>query len=167
MGLQTEVKTLTPGKVFEARSTTLFEKMTSNQHVANMVMGIIGRLFVISTQMGRPFEGVTLSPVESSIPGEWRSRVEFLQISANVTGLWTFGGDLATYVSGRGERLAFALKRNPKLASWITSLIGQMDDFCTRKSFKFRDLVTHGFITKDGVMVIKVKNKDVFDKWGR
>ena len=167
MELQTEVKTITPGKVFEEKNFPLFERMTSNQHVANMVMGIVARLFVISFKTGRPFEGVVVSPVESHVAGEWRSRVEFKSLSMNASRLWTFGGDLMNYVSGKSERLAMALKKNPGLQNWITELIHQIDEFYVRKRFRFKDLVTHGLITKDGVMVIKVKNTGVFDRWGR
>jgi len=152
---------LNPAQAIESKSQTLFDKLVSNGELSNVVMAILGQLVIISSQQGKPIEGIVLGH-PNWLGRSIRSKVAFNSLAIPSMGFWRGEDDLARYAQGRAANLARVFDKNPGVLKFFTSLIKEIDLFCTYKGIDFKDVkVEKAIITSEYVMIITLSKEHV------
>ena len=156
-------------QALEQDAQTLFQKLSENQDLANVLMGFLGRIVLICQQTGKPLQGVEMDGVTESA-GDFRFRLNYHTLLISPPSLWTANryDDFKHYVEARSRNLARALETNVRLVTGFREVIEAIDRFCERKRMPFRELkVKKAFITKDNRTCVIKTGKETLDRWGR
>ena len=143
------------------RSERLADKLGANPDLANVILGFLGRLIIMCSQMNRPIEGIILSPLDSKteLNGDvvFTSNINFSLLAVRPPSLWQPQTDFAEFAAARAQGLAMALGKNPNLSEFFQSLASQIESYGNAKGIPFNDLrIKNPFISKDHVLVIRV-----------
>lgn len=153
----------------EQHAKSLFQKLSENQQVANVLMGFLGRIVLICQQTGKPIQGVEMEGITESA-GDFRFRLSYHTLLISPPSLWTANryDDFKHYVEARSRSLARALEVNVRLVTGFREVLEAMERFCDRKRMPFSELgVKKAFITKDNRTCVIKTGKETLDKWGR
>lgn len=145
------------------RNLTLFEKMASNESLANVIMALIGRLVIMAHQSGKPIEGIALEP-PVWLGRQARSRITFntLSITRSPFGLWSPADDLQKYCASKSAHLAKVFDKNQGVKIFFSKLISEIENFCDHKRIAWKDLkVEKAFITPENTLVLKFSKEHV------
>jgi hypothetical protein len=155
-----------PAQAIESKSKSLYDKLITNQEVSSVIMAILGQLVIISSQQGKPIEGIVLgSP--NWLGRSIRSKVAFNAVSIPSMGLWRGDDDMLRYARGRAAHLSKVFDKNPGVLKFFTTLIKEIDLFCTYKGIDFKDVkIEKAIITTDYVMIITL-SKEHMGIWQR
>jgi hypothetical protein len=76
--------------------------------------------------------------------------------------LWRGEEDIAHYVQGRAAHLGKVFYKNPGVLKFFTTLIKEIDLFCTHKGIDFKDVkIEKAIITPNYVMIITLSKEHV------
>jgi len=155
-------------QALESDAKSLYERLSSNQQVAGVMMGFLGRIIVECAKMGKPIEGVSCGDVFET-NGEFRFRIDYSTLSTSTSfGLWGFHDDLLRFVEGKSMHMANALARNPKLLRSMSNVVEAIDQFCRQKGKTFEEFeVKKAFLSKDNRTCVIVPGKQSLDRFGR
>jgi hypothetical protein len=153
----------------ESNAKTLFEKLSENQDLSNVLMGFLGRIILSCQQMGKPIQGVEMGTVTEN-GGDFRFPISFNTLMISPPTLWTAasGNDFTDYVKARSQSMARALEANVRLVAGFRELVMVIDKFCERKRMPFADFkVKKAFITRDNKTCVLKSGTENLDRWGR
>lgn len=153
-------------EVLEGRAATLFEKLASNNDLANVMMGFLGRIIVMCHQMGKPIQGVGCTEIVE-FENEFRFGVSFNDLVITPMGLWQAQGDILAYARSRSVHLAKALERNQKLIRTFISLVESVEKYCERKRMRLEDFrIKKAFIhPKTNTCIIRAGIPELKDRF--
>ena len=148
-------------EAIEGRNLSQFEKLISNEQVANVVMALLGKLVVMSAQAGKPMEGISVGdPIWNG--RSLKAKIEFNSLSIAPMGLWQEAPDFVRYAQSRSQHLAKAFDKNPGLSRFFTKMLHMIEVFCEHKGLQFADLkVEKAFITPENMMVLTFSKEHV------
>lgn len=152
----------------EGRSQTLFEKIISNNDVANMIMALVSQLVIMSNQKGTPIEGIRISEPIWSDNNTLSARIEFSAINLTQSlGIWNTQDDMRNYVASKSAHLAKVFDRNPNVLTAFRNIVNSFDKFCDQKRIKFSSLkFEKSIISRENILAIII-SKEHFNKWGQ
>lgn len=154
--------------VLEGRASTLFEKIASNNAIANVIMALLGRLVIMAQQYGKPIEGISLdAPI--FFGRSIRARIKFntLSLTRSPLGLWAPADDLVKYAQSRSMHLAKVLERNHGVQIFFSKFCEEIDNFCKHKQIKWSDLkIEKAIISQNNLMVVSFSKEHV-NLWER
>lgn len=156
-------------QAMETNAKTLFEKLSENQDLSNVLMGFLGRIILSCQQMGKPIQGVDIGHV-SEHGGEFRFKIEFNTLLIAPPTLWGVNNfdDFTHYVKSRSTNMARALESNVRIVQGFRDLVQVIDKFCERKRMPFADFkVKKAFITRDNKTCVLKSGVENLDRWGR
>lgn len=156
-------------QAIEANAKTLFEKLSENQDLSNVLMGFLGRIILTCQQMGKPIQGVDLGSVSEN-GGDFRFKIEFNTLMIAPPVIWTANqyDDFTHYVKARSTGMARALEANVRLVAGFRDLVMVIDKFCERKRMPFKDFkIKKAFITRDNKTCVLKSGVENLDRWGR
>jgi hypothetical protein len=148
----------------DQKSVLLVDKLGTNSHVGNVVLGFLARIIIIAAQRGKPGAGVEMAPIESQelSNGDMvlRSHITFHDMAVTNNAIFQPQSDFAKYARAKAQSMAYALETNPKLSFFFEALTTRLEQYCTHKKIDFVDLkVKQSIISTSDVLVLKVGRK--------
>jgi hypothetical protein len=153
-------------EALEGRASNLFEKLSENQDLANVVMGFLGRIIMMCHQQGKPIQGVDCSEV-TTFDGDFRFSLTFNDLLISPMGLWQPTGDLISYAKSRSVHLAKALESNGKLVKTLSRLVEIIERHCESRGKQFKNFqIKKAFIhPKTNTCVIRSGAPELKDRF--
>jgi hypothetical protein len=155
-------------ETIEGRQSTLFEKLSSNNDLANVIMAFLGKIVLMCHQRGKPIQGVETTDVVE-VNDEFRFGLSFNDLVITPMGIWQNQGSILHYAQSRSVHLAKALERNGKIMRTFTQLVEAVEKRCQRKGMSFKDFKLKKAIIhpKTDTCIIKCGIPDFNDNKGR
>ncbi len=156
-------------QALQDNATTIFERLSQNVDVANVVMGFIGRITILCAQLGKPVQGVDMGSFQES-GGDFKATLTFNTLLISPPSIWTANryDDLKGYVGARNISMARVLESNVRLLAGLRGLVQTIEKFCDRKRIRFQDFkVKKAFITPDNRVCVVKSGVETLDRWGR
>lgn len=133
----------------------LLSKLESNGQLANLVMGIVGKVVWECARRTIPVNGVTFGEVFVNT-GDFTFSIHFSRIAGPYTGLVNPQSTVRDYIAAKSENLSRCVDANPGFAKLIEDFVRKVDSYCRHKNVDFVDWrVEKAFLTPSDVMVIK------------
>lgn len=142
----------------------LLQKIESNEQLANVLMGLLGRLILECTAKGYKFNAVRLGSIQEN-NGRFMSRIVYLQTTLMLPPKRIEGkNDFVTYLNNKNSSMATMLRVNSDVARSFEELTMRIEQYAFHKRIPFNELVvvTNGaFISRDDELVITVGKEDI------
>lgn len=151
----------------EGRSSTLLEKLATNQDLCNVVLGLLSRCIVVCSQLGRPIEGIDIGVLvaEETPNGDlvMRALVTFRPMAVAMASIWPPQSDFAQYARSKAYGLGMALQKNPRLNGFFQIMVERVESYAGHKHMQFGALhVKQAILTTTNHIVLKV-GKNILD----
>lgn len=145
----------------EQKSESLVQKLGTNNHIGNVVLGFLGRIIVLAAERGKPGTGVETSPMEVSEQSNGdliiRSRLTFHDIAITNNAIFEPQSDFAKYARAKAHSMAVALETNPKLSFFFEAMTQRIEQYALHKGIAFAALkVKQSIISTSDILVLKV-----------
>jgi len=152
----------TVGRYLDGQGGGTAEKAAENVQLANLFMGLLGRMIVEAQQRGKPLEAIAIGRPEVVNGTTIAARVEWRSIipasSAGAEFISSRYSDVGDFIAAKAAGLSRACARNPQFVRFLNSFFGVVENLCRHKGWKFEDVrVTRAILSKEDSLVITLE----------